>query len=306
MTIKSGLGFIDAPINRAAGLRTNKEWLQARLKDQTSRFVVFAGDRPLVTTAKNSSSVAYWGISETEKHEISVEPILLNLDTDSNAIFAVAIDDQSSEQFSSDDINFIDLRSLARQSVLPTSELGMLAQARSLLHWHSRHCFCANCGFETKSEDGGYRRYCAKCNAQHFPRVDPVVIMLIRHGDNFLLGRGKNFSTAFYSTLSGFVEPGETIEDAARRETFEETGINIGKVTYLMSQPWPFPSSLMIGVIGQAETSQITINEEELADARWFSVGEIGQMRNETHPEGFTLPSLMSIPRQVLEQIVME
>ena len=198
MIAKSGLGFIDAPTNRAAGLRTNNKWLQARLNDQSSRFVIFAGDRPLIRTTEDNLSLAYWDFDEIEKFKASVEPILLNLDVNSNAVFALALDDHSIEQITVDDINLIDLRSLARRSDLPGPELGMLAQARSLLHWHSHHRFCANCGSKTKSEDGGYRRSCAKCNTQHFPRVDPVVIMLVRQADNFLIRSWEKF---FYYLL---------------------------------------------------------------------------------------------------------
>ena len=139
-----------------------------------------------------------------------------------------------------------------------------------------------------------------------FPRVDPVVIMLIQDGENFLMGRGHNFEENHYSALAGFLEPGETIEAATQRETFEETGIEVGDVRYLISQPWPFPSTLMIGVIGQALTNKITCDPKEIAEARWFSFSEIKQMLENNHPLGTTLPPPMSIAYQMMQQYLRE
>src|SRR5262249_43323174 len=146
-----------------------------------------------------------------------------------------------------DDLTLMDLRAVAAQGLATDGDLDPLAEAKSLLSWHSRHRFCANCGASTEIIDAGWRRDCPACGTQHFPRTDPVVIMLTVHGDECLLGRSGRFPPTMWSCLAGFIEPGETIEEAVRRETFEEAGIVCGDVRYFRSQPWPFPSSLMIG-----------------------------------------------------------
>src|SRR5690606_35678132 len=140
-----------------------------------------------------------------------------------------------------------DIRSLLMSEALPEHELGAAAEARSLVHWHRSHRFCALCGALSKMANAGWRRDCPQCGAAHFPRTDPVAIMLAVDGERCLLGRQPRFAPGMYSCLAGFVEPGETLEDAVRREIFEEAGIRIGRVRYLASQPWPMPSSLMVG-----------------------------------------------------------
>jgi NAD+ diphosphatase len=166
------------------------------------------------------------------------------------------------------------------------SELSIVAQARSLVHWHERHGFCANCGHKTEMSDAGYRRHCPSCKLDHFPRTDPVVIMAVKHGDNILLGRQKAWAPGMYSAVAGFVEPGETIEQAVAREVKEETGVIVGKVTYVASQPWPFPSSLMVGCIAEAVDTKITLDQIELENAQWFSKADIRLMLDHKHPSG--------------------
>ncbi|WP_084264555.1 NAD(+) diphosphatase [Sneathiella glossodoripedis] len=172
----------------------------------------------------------------------------------------------------------MDVRNISSQ--LRPGEAGALAQARSLLAWHETHQFCAKCGSKTESAELGYSRKCCndQCNATHFPRTDPVVIMMVVKGDNCLLGTGHHFPKQQYSALAGFIEPGETIEQGVRREVFEETGVRTGEVTYHSSQPWPYPSSLMIGCFAEALSEEITLEEAELADARWFSKAEVRKM----------------------------
>lgn len=178
------------------------------------------------------------------------------------------------------------LRGLMLSGALEDGELSILAQARSVIHWHERHGFCANCGHATRMADAGYRRVCDSCSAEHFPRTDPVIIIAVTHGERVLLGRQTAWADGMYSTLAGFVEPGETIEQAARREVFEESGIRVGAIRYVASQPWPFPASLMIGLIGEAETTDVTIDTKEIQDARWFSRAEVLQMLVREHPAG--------------------
>ncbi|MGP9822784.1 NAD(+) diphosphatase [Salinarimonas sp. NSM] len=197
-----------------------------------------------------------------------------------------------------------DLRGLATQGLVPEREIGLLAQAKSLLSWHLRHGFCANCGAPTRLSASGYRRDCDACGAQHFPRTDPVVIMLITRGDRCLLGRQARFPTGNYSCLAGFLEPGETVEDAVRRETFEEAGVRVGTVSYALSQPWPFPSSLMIGCVGEALGDALDIDREELEDARWFTRDEVRLMLANAHPDGLRVPPPVAIAHHLVRLFV--
>ena len=161
----------------------------------------------------------------------------------------------------------------------------MIAVGRALHGWHAAHRFCANCGTPSVSELSGWQRKCPNCATQHFPRTDPVVIMAITRGDRLLLGRGTSWPERMYSLLAGFVEPGETIEAAVRRETFEESGIRVGAVGYVASQPWPFPMSLMFGCVGEALDDTITIDPAELADGRWVSRTEVNDILLGRHPD---------------------
>ena len=155
-------------------------------------------------------------------------------------------------------------------SFVSIKHAAIIGQAKAMIDWHQRHGFCPRCGEPTKIMDAGYRRLCPKCNAEHFPRVDPVVIMLATEGEACLVGRGKQFPPGMFSALAGFVEPGETIEEAVRRELMEEASVKIGEVTYYATQPWPFPSSLMIGCFAKAESRAVKADENELAEVRWI------------------------------------
>ncbi|WP_424931538.1 NAD(+) diphosphatase [Amaricoccus macauensis] len=164
---------------------------------------------------------------------------------------------------------FADLR--ASMGQLAQADAGNAATARGLFAWHETHGYCARCGAPSEIDDGGWRRTCPACGAHHFPRTDPVVIMLITHGNSLLLGRSPGWPEGMYSLLAGFMEPGETVEAAVRRETFEETGVPVGEVGYLASQPWPFPSSLMIGCHGVALGRDIRLDPKELDNALWLT-----------------------------------
>ena len=169
--------------------------------------------------------------------------------------------------------------------LLRPEELAIYGGAKSLVDWHARHQFCANCGAPTKPSKGGWQRNCDNCGAQHFPRTDPVTIMLVEREDKLLLGRQPRFPPKIYSALAGFVEPGESIEEAVAREVWEEAGVRVSDVRYLASQPWPFPSQMMIGCTSVAESTDLTIDKTELDDARWFSREELEDARH-AGPEG--------------------
>ncbi len=160
-------------------------------------------------------------------------------------------------------------------SLLPAQDLAIYGGARSLMDWHARHRFCARCGEPTRIAKGGWQRDCPACGAQHFPRTDPVTIMLVEHDGALLLGRGLNFPERRYSALAGFVEPGESIEEAVAREVWEEAGVRVSGVSYIASQPWPFPSQLMLGCHSLAQGRELNVDKTELADADWFTRAEV-------------------------------
>ena len=168
------------------------------------------------------------------------------------------------------------------------------------MHWHERHGFCANCGHKTEMQDAGYRRHCPSCKIDHFPRTDPVVIMAVRHEGKILLGRQRAWAPGMYSAIAGFMEPGETMEQAVGREVLEETGVVVGHVTYVASQPWPFPSTLMIGCIAECKKAEIILDEKELENARWFTQAEVRLMLEQKHPEKLTASNPHAIAHQVI------
>jgi len=195
-------------------------------------------------------------------------------------------------------VRFADLRQLGAR--LERHEGALLAFARAMLFWHSRHRFCGLCGNPTRSEEAGHMRRCTDpaCHAMHFPRTDPAVIMLVTDGDRALLGRNKNFPVpGMYSTLAGFVEPGESLEDAVAREVREETAIEVAAVHYHSSQPWPFPANIMLGFYAEAATTEIAVDYAELADARWF---ERDWLASHADDDTFRLPRLDSIARRLI------
>ena len=216
------------------------------------------------------------------------EPIFLGLD-DGKARFARDISNwepievpdtvgaflDPSEQAhpDTDDAVFAELR--ANMTRLSPRGAELVATAKAILGWHETHGFCARCGAKTEVGQAGWQRDCPACGAHHFPRTDPVVIMLITKGNSVLVGRSPGWPEGMYSLLAGFVEPGETIEAAVRREVLEESGVQVGQVDYLSSQPWPFPSSLMFGCQGHATSNEITIDPEEIEDARWVTREEM-------------------------------
>ena len=276
------LAYVVNTLDRHANERSDDNWIAGQRSSPDARFVRINGDRTVVIN----------GCLETSLSPAAEVMVFLGIDSESSPWFAAKTEDTE---------NLHDLRSLALEEALPPDQLGILAQARSLIQWHERRSFCSNCGNRNEVKDGGYRRHCPSCKMDHFPRTDPVVIMVVRHRGSILLGRQKSWKPGMYSALAGFVEPGETIEDAARREVFEESGIRIGMVRYVSSQPWPFLSNLMIGLIGEALSADIVIDEKELEDARWFTAGEARLMLDRTHPEGLYAANPMAIAHDLVK-----
>ena len=251
--------------------------------------------------AKKGSPLSVPLFTPAEAHEFgpAAETIFLGL-LDGAPRFGHGLSPQSAEALKSrGDLLVTDLRSIAVQGLVAANDLPPIAEAKAVLHWHARHRFCPNCGAATRLVCGGWRRDCPQCKAEHFPRTDPVVIMLAIDGDRCLLGRSPPLPT-MWSCVAGFVEPGESIEDAVHRETREEAGITCGRVVYFASQPWPFQTSLMIGCHAEALTHEIVVDREELEDARWFSKDEIGSMLMRKHPQELTTPPPVAIAHHII------
>ena len=296
------LGYAGAAIDRAAARRKDSAWLAAAMSDPASRLVRFHGDRPRIRLMGNPQAAIAYDVPQSVAHLLDCgEAVLLGVAEDGSAVFAGQCAPEVEEEEGS---KLVDLRSLAVQGLLVPGELNLLAQARALLYWHQRHRFCASCGAPTMLADAGYRRHCESCGADHFPRTDPVVILVAVKDGKCLLGRQPQFLPGMYSALAGFVEPGESLEDAARREILEESGIRVGQVRYHSSQPWPFPASLMIGLLGEAETTDIVIDKSELEDARWFDREEILAMLADRHPDGLKVPPVMAIAHHLISAAV--
>jgi NAD+ diphosphatase len=281
------------PLDRVSERRDDHEWIGTLLDHPETRMLALRDLKPFIrggaTPALDWQPVAPW----RGRIEAGAMLIFLGLG-DGRAHFA--IDATGTDLAPDGDTASLDVRAVA--PTLAAGEAAILAEARSLLDWHARHRFCAQCGAPTPVASAGWVRRCAGCKTSHFPRTDPVVIMLAVHGDRALLGRNRRRAGARFSCLAGFVEPGETLEEAVRREVREEAGIRCGRVRYLATQPWPFPSSLMIGFLAEALTEEITVDPDELAEARWFTRDEVRAMvaRAASGPDD---PTQLSLPQPI-------
>jgi NAD+ diphosphatase len=295
--------FTGSSLDRASYRRTDQEWIAAQLRHprtlihpmwRLQPFAIGKEDGPL------EPALFAPGLCEALAGP-DAPCILLGLDRD-RAVFALdisAADDPETIGPLAGLGRFHELRTSAAR--FPDSDLAMLGRAKALIDWHQRHGFCPRCGSPTRLMDAGYRRLCPNCGAEHFPRTDPVVIMLATRGDCCLVGRGRQFPGVMYSALAGFVEPGETIEEAVRREILEETGIRTGRVRYFTNQPWPFPSSLMIGCFAEALDGDIRIDEAELADARWLDRATARALLKGEEVEGIRIPPRIAIAHHLIK-----
>lgn len=296
---KPRLGYTASLIDRAAHARNDADLLTRALSDAAATIYAISGEQIVLKRTPVGFDPKFLP-AEAQALGAFDETIFLGF-REGSPVLAAGIEYEALRGLEARaDLFLTDLRSIAVQGLVDEDHLPPIAEAKAMLHWHARHRFCANCGVESKVTEGGWRRDCGACGAQHFPRTDPVVIMLAIAGDHCLLGRQSRFVPNLWSCLAGFVEPGETIEEAVRRETSEEAGITCGQVTYFASQPWPFPSSLMIGAHAQALSREITIDPKELEDARWFDRDEIVAMLLRRHNDGLTVPPPVAIAHHII------
>lgn len=297
------LGFATTTLDRAALRRDDAAWQADAIRRPDSRFVAICNDTPVLSFAGGRLDALFDLAAATDLGSAG-EAIFLGLDSGAPR-FALSIAPERFEALKArEDLRLIDMRSIAMQGLFPGGGENMIGTAKSMFLWHGRHRFCSACGAPSDITSAGWKRKCPACGVEHFPRTDPVVIMLAIRGDKCLMGRAPQFPEGRYSCLAGFMEPGETFEDAVRREIEEETSIRVGRVKYLQAQPWPFPSSLMIGCMAEALSDTITIDPAELADARWFTKDEVRQILEGTHPTGITSPPRMAIANHIMRAFV--
>jgi NAD+ diphosphatase len=297
------LGYAASRVDRAAEKRTDADRMRALEADAAARWYVISGEFVAMRKTVNGIDPMF---ERGAAHALGsvTQTVFLGL-MDGAPRFALAIEPAAIDALKNNDaFEISDLRTIAVRGLVAEEHLPPLAEGKSLLLWHSRRRFCSNCGAETRTVDAGWRRDCPSCKMQHFPRTDPVVIMLAIDGERCLLGRSGRFATNSWSCLAGFVEPGETIEEAVRREIREEAGVVCGQVKYFRSQPWPFPSSLMIGCHTQALSRELVVDHNELEGARWFDRDEVASMLARSHPEGLITPVPIAIAYHIIREWV--
>ncbi len=298
MTHMADIPLAAKPIDRAAHYRLDAAWQRAALTSPETLFFLMREGEPLM----NAAGGLVWLGPHALKLSPIEGPLFLGVDKTGTPIFA--LDMSARFQLEGAPIDglgeFVDARHAF--GALRALEANLASTARSLFEWHRHHGFCARCGAKSVSVEAGWKRQCEACRGEHFPRTDPVAIMLAVKGDRCLLGRQASWPKGFYSCLAGFVEPGETVEQAAARELEEEAGIQADwqSARYLFGQPWPFPSSLMVGVILQAETEEITIDAKEIEEAKWFSRSEVQSILEGQHPVIYAPPE-MAIAHHIMK-----
>ena len=296
---KPRLGYAGSTIERAAERRTDADAIAALAAAADARAYVIGGERVVLNKAAPVNQPLFT-LAEARALGPVTETVFLGL-ADGAARFGIGLAPDTVKALQEHDQFLVtDLRAIAVQGLVAAEHLPPIAEAKAVLHWHLHHRFCANCGATTQAVLAGWRRDCPQCQAQHFPRTDPVVIMLAIRGERCLLGRSPRFMPNMWSCLAGFIEPGEAFEEAVRRETREEAGIVTGRVRYFASQPWPFPMSLMIGCHTEALSETIVVDREELEDARWFTRQEVAQMLLRQHAQDLTTPPPMAIAHHII------
>ncbi len=293
--------FAGNPLDRGDVYRRDQTWLEAQAINSRSRFLPLWQLNVLIQ-AEPETRLGWVGPAEITRLEIDVPPVFLGL-IEGVAHFAIDVSqvgDPRHELSLDEAWRFEESRTAA--TALSSAEAGILAQSRAQLDWHRRHQFCSVCGQRTEQGRGGHIRKCTACKAEHFPRTDPVAIMVVTDGERCLLGqsRGRLARTGAYSALAGFMDQGESIEEAVRREVKEEAGIEVGQVRYHSSQPWPFPSSLMIGCHARALTTDIHMDDGEMTDVRWFTRADVLSALQGDHPH-LRVPAPIAIAHHLIK-----
>ena len=280
--------YTGSPLDRVGERRDDADWVAARRRDPASVAAPVWRAKNLLRGLPDTPEAVFVPMASLDP----ATPWALLGMRDGAAVFAVDLSAHDEPGLGT----FEDLRMVGAGIAAP--DAAILAHARGLMHWRARHGFCGVCGARCEPRSAGHAMVCTGCNAQHFPRTDPAVIMLVHEPGRVLLGHSARFPKAtMYSTLAGFVEPGESLEEAVAREVLEESGIRVGAVHYHSSQPWPFPASIMLGFYAEAASSAITIDKTELVDARWFTRAELA----DPAAHDFTLPRRDSIARRLIE-----
>jgi NAD+ diphosphatase len=297
--------FSGNPLDRGETQRRDEEWISKTAQDPNSRFLPMWGPKVLITEHSDHSvhGLGWLTMQDLKQAGINSTVMLLGM-LDGTAYYAVDLSQQETAGEQLQGLNgyyFEDARNAAEQ-LLTGPDAGILAQGRAQINWHNRHGFCSVCGHETDVQRGGQKRVCPACKAEHFPRVDPVIICLVTDGEQCLLGqsRGRLARMNRYSALAGFVDQGESIEEAVAREIMEEAGLQVRNVRYHSSQPWPFPSSLMMGCHAEAATTEINMDPEEMTDVKWFGRQEVLQALAGEN-ENLLLPGPVAIAHHLIK-----
>lgn len=294
--------FAGNPLDRADVRRRDPAWLAAAAHAPKTRYLPLWQLNVLVDGSGEAPRLGWLSPADLERLEVTVPPVFLGLDGEGVPHFAIDLSevaDPNHELALAGGFAFQESRSAAMS--LPTGDTGIVAQARAQVNWHRSHRYCSACGEPTEQEKGGHLRSCPSCGANHFPRTDPVAIMLIVDGEQCLLGQshGPLVRIGMFSALAGFIDQGESIEEAVRREILEEASVAVGDVRYHSSQPWPFPSSLMIGCHGRALSTEIEIDREEMHDVRWVPREDVRAALAGEHPT-LKLPGAMAIAHHLI------
>ena len=297
--------YTSTAINRHGNYRNDKNLLNSIIIEKNTKFIPFYNGKNLfLEINKNIKPVIFNKIQLDEffPHGIG-DKIFLGV---ANTLNYIGVDlSLPNKKFEcwlkENQIIINDLRKYG--PILDDIEASFLALSNGMFFWHNTHKFCGSCGFQNFSTEGGFVMKCSndKCGKSHFPRTDPAIITLISFQDKVLLGRSPRFPDSMYSTLAGFVEPGESLEQALEREVFEEVGIKVKNIKYFNSQPWPFPASLMLGFFAEAVNDQMTIDYDEIEDAHWFSINELKSLKHPSISGGFKLPRVDSIARRLID-----
>jgi NAD+ diphosphatase len=295
-----------ARLDRNAFARRDGAQIETLRTAPEARFLLLADGKCAIESSADRSLASFRWLDARALTALGIsnsDALFLGIDPESKASrFAFALTADEAERHADTLRPMVDLRSLALQGVMSAEDLSLLAQAKSLADWNETHRYCGKCGSVSAPADGGWKRICTSCGREAFPRIDPVVIMLVTDGARCVLARETRFPPGMYSAIAGFIEPGDDLEHAVRRETKEEIGLDVDEVRYELSQPWPFPHSLMLGCLAFTTFKDLTIDPVELETARWFGRDEVAAMLEGRHSDALTLPGPHAIANTLVRR----